>query len=361
VSSPLNILIVDDSATYRMILKRLVEQYGARVAGMVADGSEAVEAVRSKNPDVVLLDMMMPGMDGIQVLQKLQSEKLNVDVIMVSGVNEDQAQLTMRALQHGALDFVRKPQSFSSSDSLSQLKEELHPLLDVVRQKDRDHKPLAQRAKPAAAAPAPPKPAPPKPSAPPAAVDAVVIAVSTGGPVALRQVIPRLPADLQVPVYIVQHMPALFTKTLATQLDMSSALRVHEAEQGMEPKPGHVYVAPGGRHMVVRGTIGRPRIEIEDTPPVNNCKPAADVLFRSTLLVYRNRQLCLVLTGMGNDGTAGVRELRGAGAYCIVQDQASSVVWGMPGSVVRAGLADEVVPLPEISSRVVSIVRGVRK
>jgi len=363
VQDKLNVLIVDDSATYRMILKRVVEQNPhGNVAGMVTDGSQALDAVREQHPDVILLDLVMPGMDGLEVLRRLRQDRFGGDVIMVSGVTEDHAQLTIKALQRGALDFVLKPTTFSSDDSFEKLSVALHPLLDVVWNRLSEKAEgagvrMEKGSEPSAAVAPPPVR---RRITPPVSIDAVAIGVSTGGPVALRQIIPRLPSGFKVPVFLVQHMPPLFTRTLAVQLDQISPLRVREAVDDEPVEAGRVYIAPGGYHLVVRGSPARSRLSLEDSPPVNNCKPAVDKLFESVCDVYEGRVLTVVLTGMGSDGTAGVRALRSAGAYSIVQDEQSSVVWGMPGSIVRAGLADEVVALESIARRIGHIVTAGR-
>ncbi|MFH0883571.1 MAG: chemotaxis response regulator protein-glutamate methylesterase [bacterium] len=363
MSETLNILIVDDSATYRMILKRVVEQYPqGKVVGLIIDGTQALDAVREKRPDVILLDLMMPGIDGLEVLRRLREDRLPGEVIMVSGVNENHAQLTIKALQRGALDFVLKPTAFTSDESFKQLSEMLYPLLDVVRNRKKGairtvSSKMTDREPSTVLETAPPLK---REIAPPVAIEAVAIGVSTGGPVALRQIIPRLRSDFGVPIFLVQHMPPLFTATLATQLDQISSLRVREGRANEIVSPGNVYIAPGGFHMIVRGTPANTRLVLEDSSPVNNCKPAVDRLFESIAKVYGGKVLAVILTGMGSDGTAGVRALRSAGAYAIAQDNESSVVWGMPGSLVKAGQADEVLPLNDIASRIVSIVKAGR-
>jgi two-component system, chemotaxis family, protein-glutamate methylesterase/glutaminase len=184
-------------------------------------------------------------------------------------------------------------------------------------------------------------------------VSAVVLGVSTGGPTALSELIPLIPGNLRVPILAVQHMPPTFTKQLAARLNERCALTVIEAEPGMIPKPGHMYIAPGGMHMVVATTAGGVSIALDDGPPENSCKPAVDTLFRSAVKAWGGRLLGVILTGMGQDGLAGCRTLREAGGTVIVQDESSSVVWGMPGAVARAGLAAEELPLSEISGAIV--------
>jgi two-component system, chemotaxis family, protein-glutamate methylesterase/glutaminase len=186
-------------------------------------------------------------------------------------------------------------------------------------------------------------------------VDVVTIGVSTGGPNALADILPMIPGDLAVPILIVQHMPPIFTRLLAERLDRTTSLTVVEAANGMAVTPGTVYIAPGDRHMAIKRAASATAIDITDAPPENSCRPAVDVLFRSVAQHWGRRSLAVVLTGMGHDGTAGVSALRGLGAPVIVQDEATSVVWGMPGSVARAGLADQVLPLEQIAARIVEI------
>jgi len=204
-----------------------------------------------------------------------------------------------------------------------------------------------------ASAPAPNRPAVVLASKTTAQVTAIVLGTSTGGPNALGIVVPALPADLGVPVLIVQHMPPMFTRLLAEHLDARSALTVHEAAPGMVVQPGHVYVAAGGSHMVVKRSREHVVIELDDGPPENCCKPSVDVLFRSAVTVWKAGLLAVMLTGMGQDGLVGSRAIISAGGTLIAQDEGSSVVWGMPGAVIKAGLASEVVPLADVSAIVV--------
>jgi len=193
---------------------------------------------------------------------------------------------------------------------------------------------------------------------PPAHIEALVIGVSTGGPNALHVFVPKLPADLPFPVLCVQHMPPLFTASLAERLDRDSALQVVEGADGQRIEKGCMYIAPGGRHMVVaRGPDGRIVLKLSDAPPVNSCRPAVDVLFRSIDEVVGGNVVSVVLTGMGSDGAAGVKVLREKGAWSIVQDEATSVVWGMPGAVAQHGDADEILPLDRISDRIAELAR----
>lgn len=395
----LGVLVVDDSPTYRMILSRTLKSCSfARLAGSAPDGQAALAAIAEKRPDLVLLDVSMPVLDGIETLKRIRKDWPDVDVIMCSGVDQGQTGLTMQALSLGALDFVPKPQGDNPAESFAALGASLSPLLELAQNRRRTRRLRATGSKPSSRTPPPPpterktpasmtesvKPsAPPtkqpspgairpeRPSAlpqaipatggpgrrPPGRIELVVFGVSTGGPNALQSVVPRIPAGFPVPILCVQHMPPLFTASLAERLDRDSAIRVHEATDGMEALAGHFYVAPGGHHLeATKGSDGRFRLRTHDAPPVNSCRPSVDVLFDSVAALGMQGVVSVVLTGMGSDGAAGVKKLRDKGAWSIVQDEATSVVWGMPGAVASQGLADEILPLDRIAPKLAELV-----
>ncbi len=389
----LDVLVVDDSPTYRMILSRTLKGCAfARMVGSAADGEAALVAIAEKRPDLVLLDVSMPVLDGIETLKRIRAKWHDVDVVMCSGVDQNQTGLTMQALSLGALDFVPKPQGDNPAESFAALGASLTPLLELAfgRRNARHPKPrpakaiappLARTAKPesVAAAPATAVPTTAKPAVatrpstlpqaipptggpgrrPPARVELVVVGVSTGGPNALQALVPRIPAGFPAPIVCVQHMPPMFTASLAERLDRASKIRVLEAADGMEAAPGHMYIAPGGRHLdVSRGTDGRFRLKLHDAPPVNSCRPSVDVLFDSVAALGIPGILSVVLTGMGCDGAAGVKKLREKGAWSIAQDEATSVVWGMPGAVASQGQADELLPIERVAPRLEELVRS---
>lgn len=402
----LDVLVVDDSPTYRMILSRTLKGCPfARLAGSAPDGQAALAAIAEKRPDLVLLDVSMPVLDGIETLKRIRAKWHDVDVVMCSGVDQNQTGLTMQALSLGALDFVPKPQGDNPAESFAALGASLTPLLELAfgrrnarNAKARSAKPIApppspigiapssaRTAKPESVAPsaatAAPVPTPQKPPVaatarsstlpqavpptggpgrrPPARVELVVVGVSTGGPNALQAMVPRIPAGFPAPIVCVQHMPPMFTASLAERLDRASKIRVLEAADGMEAAPGHMYIAPGGRHLdVSRGTDGRFRLKLHDAPPVNSCRPSVDVLFDSVAALGIPGILSVVLTGMGCDGAAGVRKLREKGAWSIAQDEATSVVWGMPGAVASQGQADELLPIERVAPRLEELVRS---
>jgi two-component system, chemotaxis family, protein-glutamate methylesterase/glutaminase len=381
MSENLKILIVDDTVTYRQILNGVCAGIdGVDVIGTASNGQLALSKIALAPPDLVLLDVSMPVMDGIEALKEIRTRFPDIDVVMVSGVDRGNANLTMKALSLGALDFIAKPQGGSPEESLQTLKKSLMPLISLVktrmfsRQTRRitgapsvPKEPVAQRkdtpvAFPGkqAAPPAPPLERPPlapvEKRNPPKRIEAIGLGVSTGGPNALQKVIPLLEAELRVPILAVQHMPPTFTASLAERLDRDSKIAVSEARDGETIEKGRMYIAPGGSHIVVRrDSAGKNCIEVVDSPPVNSCKPSVDVLFRSMPLIYGPDILAVVLTGMGRDGASGVSAIRRRGGYCLIQDEATSVVWGMPQAVAESNDADEILPLDKIAGRIMEI------
>jgi two-component system chemotaxis response regulator CheB len=391
------VVVVDDSNVVRRVLAGVIErEQGVTLVATAANGREALLVLEGAQPDVVVLDIEMPVMDGIETLREMKKRWPRLPVIMFSTLTEHGAAVTLDALAEGADDYLIKPvTNRGPAGAYDAVSEQLVPLLrswggiarsrafqdaraqraDLLPPRPPAHMPpaLGRRALgPSALGPAilalPPlrpvtKRAPvpkegaavPPPAAPKATsqVVAVVIGASTGGPNALGIVVPSLPADLRVPVFVVQHMPPTFTRLFAERLDRQSGLEVHEAVSGTVAKPGHLYVAAGGAHMVVSRCRREVVIQVDDGPPENSCKPSVDVLFRSAATTWGPGVLGVVLTGMGQDGLAGVRSIVSAGGEVIAQDQASSVVWGMPGAVARAGLAAEVATIADIAGSIV--------
>lgn len=339
----IRVLVVDDSAVIRRILvEALSGNPRIEVIGTAANGALAIERVKALKPDLVTLDIEMPEMDGLAALREIKKFDRKIRVIMCSTLTERGATVTMDALAIGADDYITK-------SALSGLKAQL---LAKVRQFFPDS------ALPLSKCSFVPTPQASRPSAPaPRLVQrpaqAILIGVSTGGPNALAELIPALPADLPLPVLIVQHMPAMFTRLLAERLNSASKLNVVEASEGMNVEPGNVYIAPGDFHMTVQREVRGVAIKLNKDPMENSCRPAVDVLFRSAAAVYNGATVAVILTGMGQDGHKGVRQLRSMGSTVIAQDEASSVVWGMPGYVVRDGLADHVCPLHAIAPEIV--------
>lgn len=337
------VLIVDDSAMIRSVLKRVLDQCpDVEVVGTAADGADALKQIERLRPHVVTLDLEMPVLDGLSVLKELRKASSRPKVIVLSALSERGASITLDALSLGAADYLLKPSASRSNDrSMESLKKEL--IARVL------HFGVKRSAATSPSGLVPPSLAP---LSPPTRVAtrtgtatrrrAVVIAISTGGPNTLAAVIPQLPADLCVPVFIVQHMPPMFTAKLAQRLAGLSRVPVVEATDGQRVMPGTVYLAPGDYHMKVRCCAGAHSIALDQGPPENSCRPAADVLFRSAIDAYQGNVVAAVMTGMGHDGLKGAEMLKARGAYIIAQNEASSVVWGMPGSIVAAKLADTV-------------------
>ena len=332
------VLLVDDSAVARRFLRSALESDSSvEVVGTAADGRIALAKIRQLNPDLVILDVEMPEMDGLDTLREIRAAWPKLPVIMFSSHTERGGLITLDALALGASDYVTKPFGADSGENRKLILDALVPkILGLVPFTTAGQQAL--RPVPAAVAPATLHPRPK------GRIDIVAIGVSTGGPNALRELVPALPADLPVPVVIVQHMPPMFTRLMSERLDDVSQLHVAEASHDDRVVAGSVLIAPGGRHMAVSPGED-PRVELSDGPPENSCRPSVDPLLRSVASRYGAHSLAVILTGMGRDGLAGCRAIRSAGAPVIVQDEASSVVWGMPGFVVREGLADEVVPL----------------
>jgi two-component system, chemotaxis family, protein-glutamate methylesterase/glutaminase len=357
------ILIVDDSRIFRGAIEAAVSgQDGLAVAGSVFSGQKALDVIRSHPPDIVTLDVDMPGMDGLQTLQQIQqfnrSRPLGpeIGVLMVSAFTKRGADVTMQALQAGAFDFVTKPSGSSAEESLEILRQDLLPKVRMFLARRR-RTATGDRATPLSL-PIPPLPpgASKQPVGLPRIVRAVLIGASTGGPKALGTILPDLSAAVDAPIVVVQHMPAEFTRSLADNLARQSRCTVVEAEEGQFLESRTVYIARGGKHLVLRADPqGRLVLGLNDQPLESGCRPSASVLFRSAAATVGRDAVAIVLTGMGNDGTAGLGPLKRAGGFVIAQDEASSVVWGMPGSAVAAGLVDAVLPLGDIAPAIAGI------
>lgn len=357
----IRILVVDDSVVIRrMVADALTADPALEVAGSAANGRIALSKIPQINPDLITMDIEMPEMDGLEALRELRKTYPKLPVIMFSTLTERGAAATLDALAYGANDYVTKPSNVGSATAaLERIREQLIPKIKA-------HCPLAAAIslKPAAGLPTPAAAARPLPKFEPrsaaAPAEIVAIGVSTGGPNALAEVIPQFPASLPVPVVIVQHMPPVFTKLLAERLSARSHIRVEEGQPGQILEPGRAWVAPGDYHMAVeRGKTGVHLITHQQ-PPENSVRPAVDVLFRSVAEVYGPRALGVVMTGMGQDGLRGSECIREAGGRVLAQDEATSVVWGMPGFVAQAGLAEKVLPLNQIAAEIVQRVTDSR-
>ena len=362
---PLRVLVVDDTVTYRRILSDVIEGLGdAEVVATAPQGRLALARLEQGPVDLVLLDLEMPEMDGLEALGHIRKRFPEVAVVMISGQNSRAAEATIQALEQGALDFIRKPEGNDPETSRRELKETLKPLLRHVRMRRnlRAEAPVPSISPPKVQEI--PRPAPTgivlasRVAPLPSRFEVLGVGVSTGGPNALGEFIPGLPADFPLPILLVQHMPAGFTASLAEHLAKRSKVQVCEASEGETIRPGRVYIAPGGRHMVVRR---RPAQGVEpealivglnDNPPENSCRPSVDVLFRSIAAQFEGGMLSVIMTGMGSDGCEGVRAMKRRGCHCLSQSADSCVVYGMPLAVDEAGLSDERVPLATLAFRV---------
>lgn len=352
---PVRVLVVDDSVVVRRLVTDILSrQDGIEVVGTAPNGRIALQKIPQVSPDLVTLDVEMPEMDGIETLKAIRATHRDLPVVMFSTLTERGAAVTIDALIHGANDYVTKPANVGSvEESMARVAADLTPRIHALCGRTDGVRPVVR---PPAAAPAPVTSRPDAeghpPVGPPSRVDLVVIGVSTGGPNALAELLPVLPGDLPVPVLIVQHMPAMFTRLLAERLDAHSALSVREATGGERIGPGECWIAPGDRHLEVTGSPDALALRIHDGEKENSCRPAVDVLFRSAAAVTGRHTLGIVMTGMGRDGQRGAQDVAREGGRVIVQDEASSIVWGMPGSVVEAGCADDVVALADLAEQI---------
>ena len=341
----IRVLVVDDSVVIRRLVTHALEQDPLLdVVGVASNGAIALQRIPQFNPDVLTLDIEMPEMDGLETLRRVRSEHPHIRVIMFSTLTERGAAVTLEALTLGADDYVAKASNEGSLDrSMARLREELVPKI-----KQFFHLPAKSRvdstAVPAAAPPRRVQSTPLNRVRP----KAVLIGISTGGPTALGEILPQLPARFPLPVLLVQHMPPLFTRFLAERLQVVCHLPVEEATQGTVVKAGKILIAPGDFHLKVVHAGSAVQTCLDQTPPLNSCRPAVDALFASAAEVYGGAVIAAVLTGMGQDGLRGAQLLRAQGATILAQDEASSVVWGMPGAVANAGLADATLPLDAI-------------
>jgi two-component system chemotaxis response regulator CheB len=350
----IRVLIVDDSVVVRrMLTEALSGDPRINVVGTAPNGAIALQKLGQLSPDIVILDVEMPDMDGIETVRRLRVHYPKLPVIMCSSLTERGAEVTLRALAAGATDYVTKPSaSVAQRDGLSSFKGEL--LASVLVLGEAKATPPVRISTRSPAQPSgvtllrPPTRGP---------IAAIGIGCSTGGPNALARLFSRLPADLPVPIFIVQHMPPLFTRMLADSLTASSGVSVHEAVQGGSIEPGHAYIAPGDFHLVVGHEGARLVTMLNQGPPENSCRPAVDVLFRSLADVYGQRLLACVLTGMGSDGTRGAGDIVAAGGAMLVQDSESCVVPSMPDGVAKAGLAEMALPLEQLGDELVARAR----
>lgn len=342
-----NILVVDDSALMRRIMCDIINTVSDyQATDYCRDGLEAYEKLKTKNYDGVVLDINMPRMNGLELLERLRKEHIQANVVVVSTINS--ADVTILAIERGAIDFIQKPTNVIEAKG-EEFKSNLISVLNALFDSKAGRKPGRPSGKPRVTGG---NVRERKKTT--AGNKLVALACSTGGPKALQRVIPYLPKNLDAPVVLVQHMPAGFTKSMADRLNELSTVTVTEAVDREPVEKGHVYIAPGGRHMeVVRGTDGVHRISLNDMPPIGGLRPCANVMYESLAKAGYDEIVCVVLTGMGGDGTNGIRTLsQSRQVHVIAEDEASCVVYGMPRTVAEAGLVDEVVSLADVAKTI---------
>jgi two-component system chemotaxis response regulator CheB len=359
VADKIRVLVVDDSAAIRRIVGDAVSQDpDLELGGTAPNGKVALEQLGRSKFDVVTLDVEMPEMDGLQTLKHIRQTYRTMPVIMFSALTERGARTTIEALTTGANDYLCKTGSDAASgNAVERVRNELIPRVKALVAKARAWQSPSSGS--ISSASAPPTPARVTLAAPRTGrVELIAIGVSTGGPAALGELLPKLPANFPVPIILVQHMPALFTRMLAERLASQCKVRVEEARSGQTPEPGLVLIAPGDFHMVMKREVGAPRLTLNQGPAENGCRPAVDPMFKSVAEIYGDRVLGLILTGMGVDGLRGAEAIRSKGGRIWAQDEQTSVVWGMAGAVTRAGLAEQVLPLAKLPEALVEATRA---
>lgn len=338
----IRVLIIDDAVVIRRLLTDCLSgDPDIEVVGTASDGKIGLAKISQLNPDLVTLDIEMPVMDGLETVAAIRKTYKKLPVIMFSTLTERGASSTLDALSRGANDYVTKPANVGSvAIGMQRIREELIPKIKGLCRKAPEITSCLIPRKSTAIISGVNRP------------EVVTIGVSTGGPNALAAMMPGLQKNFPVPVVFVQHMPTLFTRLLAERLSVVSSLRVREGVEGALLKPGDAWIAPGGFHMEVIRTPAGVILKLHEEPPENSCRPAVDVLFRSVAKVFGAKSLAVVMTGMGQDGMRGCENIREAGGQVLIQDEATSVVWGMPGAVANAGLANKILPLSDIAAEI---------
>lgn len=375
-------LIIDDTIIYRKIVSDVIgalDQF--EIVGTASNGKIALDKMKRLDVDLVFCDVYMPVMDGVETLKNIKHDFPHVLVVMMSGISTKSADITIKALELGAIDFIKKPSNSTMEENCKELSHAVKSLINLVNTRMNTSHILHRKPSVVTGTQVQSSNSTPSKSVihesikkhfiknplhndtpttipkkiKPSRIAVVAIGVSTGGPVALGRLIPLLPKNLPVPIVVVQHMPPNFTKSLAESLNKKSQVVVVEGQDGDVLKPGHVYIAPGGFHMLVKNEQGKRVIHLNSGPPENSCRPAVDVLFRSVAEAYRDSPICaVILTGMGADGLNGVRTLQRRKCYCITQSASSCVVYGMPKAVEEAHLSDLSLPIEKISQEIIS-------
>jgi two-component system chemotaxis response regulator CheB len=367
-NTKLKVLIVDDTIVYRKIVSDvLTEIPSVEVVGTAHNGKAALTKIASLKPDLLTLDIEMPEMNGLKVLEELKQRGSEVGVIMLSTLTLEGGALTMKALELGAFDFIPKPSADTMAENRQIVKNAMAPILKEFMRNRSIRSILYSKAPEktfkkydslASNKPVVKSPRVFKASILKSKSEIVAIGISTGGPKALAEMLPQIPKNVGVPILIVQHMPPVFTQSLATSLNSKCEIQVKEAIDGEPVEPNIAYIAPGGKQMKIEaGSDGKKRIiKITNDPPENSCRPSADYLFRSVADHYVGRATGVIMTGMGIDGTKGLQQMKENGATVIAQDENSCVVYGMPKIPIESGLADIVSPLNRIASEIVKTI-----
>ncbi|MFH1156838.1 MAG: chemotaxis response regulator protein-glutamate methylesterase [Pseudomonadota bacterium] len=356
----IRVLVVDDTIVYRKIVSDVLGQFpDIEVVGTANNGKIALSRIASLKPDLVTPDIEMPEMSGIEVLEHLQGQANSPVAVMLSTLTHKGSEMTIRALELGAFDFIPKPDEGRMADNMVKVRDALAPIIEGFRRQKEIREKLKGRV---STGPEPARPAPRPSLARPGMVsrgrttpsEIIGIGISTGGPNALAKMMPLLPKTLNVPILVVQHMPPMFTQSLAKSLNAKCQLTVKEAVNGEPLVPNTVFIAPGGKQMkIIAGADGRTRnIRITDDPPENSCKPSVDYLFRSIAEHYVGRATGVIMTGMGSDGTKGLQQMKKNGSIIIAQDKDSCTVYGMPKEPIESGLADVIAPLDKIAEEI---------
>lgn len=350
------VMIVDDSVVVRGLVSRwIAEVEGFEVVATASNGKIALDTVDRAEPDILLLDIEMPEMDGLAALPRLLAKRPGLQVVVLSSLTQRNADISLKCLSLGATDYLPKPESHREVTTSTGFRGELVAKLQALsqsRRRRREVPDLRARPEPAARVPL-------RPRTSMVAPRVLLIGASTGGPRAVGEVLSAMgPALSRLPVLIVQHMPPIFTAVFAEHLQAQTGVLAREPKAGEPLTPGRIFVAPGGRHMGLVKEGANIVVRLDDGPPVNFCRPAVDVLFRDAATLFGSAALAVVLTGMGSDGTNGARALVETGATVLAQDEATSTVWGMPGSIAKAGLAHEILPLDGIAPALKTLITG---
>lgn len=359
---PYRVMVVDDSAVIRGLLTRALEKDSLiKVVASVGNGEAAIKALDRYDIEVIILDIEMPVMDGLTALPKLLAAQPGVQVIMASTLTRKNAEVSLRALQAGAADYLPKPSSTSELTGADAFQRELVEKVKALAKAARPSRPAVSRAVDSAAPRVPAAGLYPKRTitlrkASAALPRIIAIGSSTGGPQALLEVLREMAASIKLPILITQHMPATFTTLLAEHIERATGVPCAEGKDGEPINPGRIYLAPGNFHMIAERVGTGSVIRLNQDPPENFCRPAVDPMLRSMAKIYGSSLLTIILTGMGSDGQKGATEVVQAGGTVIAQDEATSVVWGMPGAVATSGLCSAVLPIKEIGPSVRKLV-----